>query len=76
MRVEDRGHRGGVRVRREGHVSNARTNESSGFDEVDQAALGVARAMAFVPAVKAEGGERCAIPTWVSPDVTFSVDME
>lgn len=65
-----------VFVETDGHVSKVRINKSSGFDGFDQAALGIARSMDFVPAVKAVPEERCAIPVWVALNLTFSVERD
>ncbi len=56
-----------------GTVKDVQVNESSGHGALDRAALRVARAMKFDPAIRTEDDGRCAVPVWIALDVTFTV---
>ncbi len=51
----------------EGAVQRVLVNESSGWDEMDRAALDVARSMEFTPAYNRDQ----RVPVWVALDITF-----
>ena len=52
-----------------GQVQNTRLNQSSGHQALDEAALRVANAIEFTPAMNRDA----AVPVWISLPITFSV---
>jgi len=52
----------------EGVVRKTQVNESSGHEALDQAALNVANAIEFTPALK----EDEKVPVWISLPITFT----
>ena len=52
-----------------GVVQNAKVNKSSGFEQLDEAALTAAREIRFTPALNRDK----RVPVWISIPITFSV---
>ena len=60
-----------LHVNEQGAVDQARVHKSSGFPELDRAALQVARVMVYAPAEDAEGEE---VAVWIQVPVVFKTN--